>query len=332
MAQPVRRPEAGPPATEGSGRGPSTPQAATAPVPSPFTADASLRRRQRTERRWRLVLLAGAGLSIASLALLVARMLLDGVPHMNGAFWTNSYSPSGIRGQTAGIFDALVSSVIVLGMALLFAVPVGTAAGVYLHEYAPRNRVTDAIRATVSNLAGVPSVVYGLLGLAIFVRLFSDAFGLPRQGTYLAASLTLGVLILPILIVATEEALKTVPQTVRHASLGLGATQWQTIRNHVLPYALPGILTGQILALSRAAGETAPLLIIGLPTYQVFQTYGPLSTGTPLQVRAFYLASDARQQAIDLAAASIVVLLLATLALNLAAILLRDRLHKRIRW
>ncbi len=297
-----------------------------------FTADADLHRRRRTERRWKAVLLVGASFSIVGLAVLIVRMLADGVPHMNLDFWSESYSPSGIRGRTAGIFDALVSSILVLGMTMVIAVPVGTAAGIYLYEYAHKSRLTDWIRATVSNLAGVPSVVYGLLGLAIFVRLFADTFGMPRQGTYLAAALTLAVLILPILIVATEEALKTVPATVRHASLGLGATKWQTIRHHVLPYALPGILTGQILALSRAAGETAPLLIIGLPTYQVFQTYGPLATGTPLQVRAYYLASDARQEAIDLAAGAIVVLLLATLALNLLAIFLRDRLQNRIRW
>ncbi len=299
---------------------------------SMFASDPHLEKRKRTERRWRRALLTAAFLSLGSLALLILRMLLDGVPHMNLDFWTQSYSPSGIRNRTAGILDALISSLLVLAMTMLIAVPIGTAAGIYLHEYAARNRRTEWIRATVSNLAGVPSVVYGLLGLAIFVRLFSDVFGLPRQGTYLAAALTLAVLILPILIVATEEALKTVPATVRHASLALGATKWQTIRAHVLPYALPGILTGQILALSRAAGETAPLLIIGLPTYQVFQSYNPIGTGTPLQVRAYYLASDARQPAIDLAASAIVVLLLATLTLNLIAILLRARLQQRIRW
>lgn len=299
---------------------------------SMFASDPRLERRKRTERRWRRALLAAAILSLGSLAVLILRMLLDGVPHMNLDFWSNSYSPSGIRTRTAGILDALISSLLVLAMTMLIAVPIGTAAGIYLHEYASRGRITEWIRATVSNLAGVPSVVYGLLGLAIFVRLFSDVFGLPRQGTYLAAALTLAVLILPILIVATEEALKTVPATVRHASLALGATKWQTIRAHVLPYALPGILTGQILALSRAAGETAPLLIIGLPTYQVFQSYNPVGTGTPLQVRAYYLASDARQPAIDLAAGAIVVLLMATLALNLIAIFLRARLQKRIRW
>ncbi len=297
-----------------------------------FASDAHLERRKRTERRWRMALLATAVVSLGSLAILIARMLMDGLPHMGLDFWTQSYSPSGVRSRTAGILDALISSLIVLAMTMVIAVPVGAAAGIYLHEYAPRGRITEGIRATVSNLAGVPSVVYGLLGLAIFVRLFSDVFNMPRQGTYLAAALTLAVLILPILIVATEEALKTVPASVRHASLALGATKWQTIRSHVLPYALPGILTGQILALSRAAGETAPLLIIGLPTYQVFQSYNPLGSGTPLQVRAYYLASDARQPAIDLAAGAIVVLLLATLILNLLAIFLRDRLQRRIRW
>ncbi|MGB0652536.1 MAG: phosphate ABC transporter permease PstA [Thermoplasmatota archaeon] len=294
-------------------------------------ADAALKRRRRTERVAKGILVVGSLVSIAALAALLARMLSDGVPHMTLNFWTLDYSPRGLRNGESGILDALLSSLAVLAGTLLFAVPIGTAAGIYLHEYAAKSRLTEWIRATVSNLAGVPSVVYGLLGLAIFVRGFETVLDLPPGATNLAASLTLGVLILPILIVATEEALKTVPASARQASLALGATQWQTIRSHVLPYSLPGILTGQILALSRAAGETAPLLIIGIPTFALFG-FGPLDVGTPLQVRAYFLAQDPREAAINMAAASIVVLLLATLVLNLAAIVLRNRLQKRIRW
>ncbi len=295
-------------------------------------ADGSLKARRRKEKWAQFILLAGASFSLIALVVLLTRLLMDGLPFMDLAFWTSRYSPSGIRRGQSGIVDALVSSLVVLVMTMLFAVPVGTAAGIYLYEYAPKRRLTDWIRATVSNLAGVPSVVYGLLGLAIFVRLMSDISGLPAGATNLAAALTLGVLILPILIVSTEEALKTVPDSVRQASLGLGATKWQTIRHHVLPYSLPGILTGQVLALSRAAGETAPLLVIGIPTFTTILGFGPLDVGTPLQVRAYFLAQDSRRAAIEDAGAAIVVLLAATLLLNLAAIVLRHRLSKKIKW
>jgi phosphate transport system permease protein len=295
-------------------------------------ADAGLRRRRRREKVAKGVLLAGSLFTLLALAVLLWRMFADGVPHMNLAFWTRKYSPSGIGRGESGILDAVVTSLLVLVMAMLFALPVGTAAGIYLHEYAKPGRLTGWIRATVSNLAGVPSVVYGLLGLAIFVRLWADIANQHTGATNLAASLTLGVLILPIVIVATEEAIKTVPDSVRQASLAMGATRWQTIRSHVIPYALPGILTGQILALSRAAGETAPLLVIGIPTFTTILGFGPLDVGTPLQVRAYFLAEDARHAAINMAAAVIVVLLAATLLLNLAAILLRDRLQRRIKW
>lgn len=297
-----------------------------------LATDPGLKRRRRRERVAQAVLAFGALLSLAALVVLLARMLLDGVPHMSVQFWTERYSPRGLSTGESGIVDALLSSAIILVMAMAFAIPVGTAAGVYLHEYAKAGRITQWIRATVSNLAGVPSVVYGLLGLAIFVRLWADLSGGATAVTNIAAALTLGVLTLPILIVATEEALKTVPDAVRQASLALGATPWQTIRHHVVPYAVPGILTGQILALSRAAGETAPLLVIGIPTYTTLLGFAPTDIGTPLQVRAYFLSSDARQAAIDMAAATIVVLLLATIALNLAAILLRARLQRRIKW
>ncbi len=295
-------------------------------------ADSGMKARRRRETLAKYVLLGGALFSMAALAVLLVRLLMDGLPYMDVAFWTNKYSPLGIRRGDSGILDSLFSSVVILAMTMLFAVPVGTAAGIYLYEYAPRNRLTDWIRATVSNLAGVPSVVYGLLGLAIFVRLMADVTGRPSGATNLAAALTLGVLILPILIVSTEEALKTVPDSVRQASLGLGATKWQTIRHHVLPYALPGVLTGQVLALSRAAGETAPLLVIMIPTYTTILGFGPFDVGTPLQVRAYSLAQDSRRAAIEDAGAAIVVLLLATLLLNLAAIALRHRLSKKIKW
>jgi phosphate transport system permease protein len=234
----------------------------------------SLKTRRRAEAWARGMFVGASLLAVAILVMLLARLLQEGTRIvLSSSFWT-PYSPlQFVTGQT-GVLDAVLSSLVVLGLTLVFAVPIGTAAGVYLFEYAGTSRLAEWIRAAVSNLAGVPSVVYGLLGLAVFVRMLG--FG----ATNLASALTLAVLILPILIVATEEALKTVPGTVRRASLALGATKWQTIRSHVLPYALPGILTGQILALSRAAGETAPLLLLGIPTFTSAAAYGPMDAGT----------------------------------------------------
>lgn len=288
--------------------------------------DDRLRRRKRTERVAKALLAGAALVCLAILVTLLWRLLADGLPHMDLNFWTLRYSPLGLRTGESGIVDALFASLQMLGLTMLVALPVGTAAGIYLQEYAPSNRFTDLLRTTISNLAGVPSVVYGLLGLAVFVRM------LALGATLLSSALTMSVLILPILIVATEEALKTVPQAIRDASLAMGATKWQTIRHHVLPYALPGILTGNILALSRAAGETAPLLVIGVPVFTTLQTQGLDAIGTPLQVRIYFLSQDARTQAHEMAAAAIVVLLLATLVLNLAAILLRQRLQNKIKW
>lgn len=292
-----------------------------------LSSDARLRQRRRTETAARLVLLAGALLALGMLAILLYRLLDAGLEvALRSSFWTEYSAKDFTLGRPTGVLDAMLTSVVVLAMTLLFALPVGTAAGIYLHEYAKPGRTTEAIRTTVANLAGVPSVVYGLLGLAVFVRLL--AFG----ATNLSSALTLAVLILPIIIVATEEALKAVPQSVREASLAMGATQWQTVRSHVLPYALPGILTGQILALSRAAGETAPLLLLGIPTFTSLKAYGPLSAGAPLQVRLFGLTERSEAAAAELAAGAVVVLLLATLFLNLVAIVLRHRLHKKIQW
>jgi phosphate transport system permease protein len=264
---------------------------------------------------------------VVILAVLLVRLIADGFGALDWEFWSTRFSPLGLKsGGPSGIFDSLQATLTVLGITMLFAIPVGTAAGIYLHEYAGRGRLSDFIRATVANLASVPSVIYGLLGLAIFVRLLM--FG----ATNLSSALTLGVLILPILIVATEEALKTVPQPVRDASLAMGATKWQTIRYHVLPYSLPGILTGQILALSRAAGETAPLAILTIPTFSLAAGGGLFDPGAPLSLRAYTLATDPNAFARLDAAGAIVALLLVTLTLNLAAIIVRQRLSRKIKW
>lgn len=294
---------------------------------NPLAADANLLRRRRTEKIARALLLAGTLTTVAILLWLLGRLTADGLPHFTSAFWTKEYSPGALRrGEPVGMLDAIQSTLGFLGMTMAIALPLGIAGGIYLNEYAPHNRFTRLLRLTISNLAGVPSVVYGILGLAIFIRFVG------LEPNLLAAALTMATLILPILIIATEEALKTVPASVREASLALGATRWQTLRSHTIPYAMPGILTGSILALSRAAGETAPLLILGIPVYATVAGWGPFDAGTPLQVRAYFLASDARQDALNLAAASVVVLLVSTLVLNLVAITLRQWLGRRIKW
>lgn len=294
---------------------------------NPLAADANLVRRRRTELVARSLLLVGALTTVAILLWLLGRLTFDGLPHFTAAFWTEEYSPGALRrGEAVGMLDAIQATLGFLGMTMAIALPLGIAGGIYLNEYAPHNRFTRLLRLTISNLAGVPSVVYGILGLAIFIRFVG------LEPNLLAAALTMATLILPILIIATEEALKTVPASVREASLALGATRWQTLRSHTLPYAMPGILTGSILALSRAAGETAPLLILGIPVYATVAGFGPFDAGTPLQVRAYFLASDAREAALNLAAASVVVLLVSTLVLNLAAITLRQWLGRRIKW
>lgn len=292
----------------------------------PFAPDAALRRRQVKEKLAQALLFAASSLSVLILAVLLGRLLWDGLPAVDWGFLTDKYSPLALLTGTTGIGDAIVASAVILVFTMLFAVPLGVAGAIYLNEYATRGRLTRMIEATIANLAGVPSVVYGLLGLAIFVRF------LQIGANMLAAALTLGVLILPIIIVSSQEALKAVPNQLREASFGLGATKWQTVRHHVLPYALPGILTGNILALSRAAGETAPLLVIGLPVYTTMVGVGPLDPGTPLQTRIFFLANDPRATAQELAAGAVVVLLAVTLLLNLAAIVLRHRLSDRIKW
>lgn len=295
-------------------------------TPAEWATGRGLARRRRHEAIAKGFLFVASGTSLVILAVLLTRLAIDGVPALSAAFFTNPYSPLNIRTGTAGILDAIWASVVVLALTMLFAVPLGVGGAVYLNEYATKNRFTDLIETTIANLAGVPSVVYGLLGLAVFVRF------LALGATMLTAALTMATLVLPIILVATQEALKAVPDTVRQASYGLGATKWQTVRHHILPTAMSGILTGNILAMSRAAGETAPLLVITLPVYTTLIGFAPTDPGTPLQLRIYYLAQDPRVAAHELAAGAIVVLVAVTLLLNLSAILLRNRYNKLVQW
>jgi phosphate transport system permease protein len=229
--------------------------------------------------------------------------------------------------SAAGYRVGIVGSLWLLGLVALIAIPVGVAAGVYLEEYAPPGRMRRIIQTNIANLAGVPSIVYGILGLALFVRAFGVK-ALALGPCLLAGALTLSVLILPIVVITTQEALRTVPGSLRQAALALGATRWQMVAGHVLPTAMPGIMTGTILGLSRAIGETAPLIMVGaagairrLPT-------GPLERYTALPVEIYNYAKEPDRMFQTIAAGGIVILLILLLSMNAAAILIRNRFQR----
>jgi phosphate transport system permease protein len=237
--------------------------------------------------------------------------------------WKQSSDP-----LTAGFRVGLVGSLWLLGMVALFAIPVGVGAAVYLEEFAAPGRLRRIIQTNIANLAGVPSIVYGILGLALFVR----AFGFKAMAlgpTLWAGSLTLGLLVLPVIVIATQEALRTVPPSLRQAALALGATRWQVVRDHVLPSALPGILTGTILGLSRAIGETAPLLMVGAAGSILRPPKGPSDRYTALPVEIYNYAKEPDTDFQVVAAGGILLLLILLLSMNATAILIRNRYARR---
>ncbi len=240
------------------------------------------------------------------------------------------------RPETAGIRTALFGSLWMILITILFAFPVGVGAAIYLEEYTNSSRLNRIIQLNIDNLAGVPSIVYGILGLAIFVRAFSfitsgQVFGLEGSTgrTLLSAGMTMGLLVLPLIIINTQEAIRAVPASLKQASYGLGATRWQTIWYHILPSAMPGILTGTILAISRAIGETAPLIIVGASTLITTDPSGPFSQFTVLPIQIYNWITRPQDEYHRLAAAAILVLLMTLLSLNLFAVLLRNRFSRR---
>ncbi|HXW05689.1 MAG TPA: phosphate ABC transporter permease PstA [Vicinamibacterales bacterium] len=259
-------------------------------------------------------------LALATLFALLADVFVDGWDRLSWGFLTGYPSR---RAENAGILPALVGSVYVIGLTALIAVPLGIAAAVHLEEYARESRVSRIIEINIANLAGVPSIIYGLLGLGLFVR----TMGMGRS--VLAGAATLGLLVLPVVILSTREALRAVPKSLREGSYALGATKWQTTWHQVLPSAFPGILTGLILALSRAIGETAPLITIGALTYVPFVPDGVWSPFTVLPIQIFNWVSRPQAAFARNAAAGIIVLLLLLLAMNALAVFLRDRYQKR---
>ncbi len=280
-----------------------------------------LRRQKLGDGLFQVVAVVGVVIALATLGALIADALVDGLPRIDWKFLTSFPSR---KPAEAGIFSALVGSVYLITLTAVVAIPIGIAAAVYLEEYTNQSsRLSRIIEVNVANLAGVPSIIYGLLGLELFVR----AMRLERS--LLAGALTLALLVLPIVIIASREAIRAVPGTIREAAYALGATQWQTTKDHVLPLAFPGILTGIILAVSRAIGETAPLITIGALTYVAFVPDGVLSPFTALPIQIFNWVSRPQHGFHINAAAGIVVLLLVTLLLNALAIFLRNRYQKQ---
>jgi phosphate transport system permease protein len=259
-------------------------------------------------------------LALVTLGVLILDVFLDGWGRLSWAFLTSYPSR---RAGDAGILPALVGSIYVIGLTALIAIPLGVAAAIHLEEYGRQSRMSRLIEINIANLAGVPSVIYGLLGLGLFVR----TMGLGRS--VLAGAATLALLALPVVILSTREALRAVPKSLREASYALGATKWQTIWHQVLPCALPGVLTGLILSLSRAIGETAPLITIGALTYVPFVPDSIWSPFTVLPIQIFNWVSRPQAAFATNAAAGIIVLLMLLLAMNALAVFLRDRYQKR---
>ncbi len=245
-------------------------------------------------------------------------------------------TPMSSKAEFAGVRTAILGSLWMVGIAILFALPIGTGAAIYLQEYASKNFINNIIQTNINNLAGVPSIVYGMLGLAIFVRALEpftsgSLFGVTDSNgrTILSAGLTMGTLVLPLIIINAQEAIKAVPDSLRQAAFGVGATRWQTVWHHVLPNALPGILTGSILAVSRAIGETAPLIVVGASTFISIDPDGPFSKFTALPIQIYQWTTRAQSEFHSIAAAAIIVLLILLLTLNASAILLRNRVQRK---
>jgi len=263
-------------------------------------------------------------IGLVVLAVLLVDIAVDGVPRLSWKFITSF--PSVIP-ENSGIYPALLGSLWLVALTALISVPLGIGAAVYLEEYAADTWLTRFIEVNISNLAGVPSIIYGLLGLGIFVNLLPSV---TSGESILSGALTLSLLILPIIIIATREALRTIPNAVREGGYALGATRWEVIRSHLLPMALPGALTGTILALSRAIGEAAPLIVVGAATYITFAPTGPLSNYSALPIQIFSWISQPQPGFQTAAAAGIVVLIVVLLLTNSVAVMLRNKYQKRV--
>jgi phosphate transport system permease protein len=276
--------------------------------------------RKHADLLFQIVSLAALVVALAALGALVFDIFRDGASRLSWSFIVNIASRNA---EQAGVYHALMGSIWVIALTGLMALPVGVAAAIFLEEYGSRSRVARFIELNIANLAAVPSIIYGLLGLGLFVRLMG------MGQSVLAGASTLALLALPVVILSTREALRTVPSSIREGSYALGATKWQTIWYQVLPMALPGVLTGLILALSRAIGETAPLITIGALTYIPFAPDSVWSKFTVLPIQVFNWVSRPQADFKANAAAGILVLLALLLSMNAVAIVVRDRHQRR---
>jgi phosphate transport system permease protein len=301
---------------------------------------ARLRTEIKRRRRWDLVFIVigifALLLGLMTLATLFIDMLIDGWERLHPEFFTSFPSR---RAAHAGILSAWVGSLAVMVVTGTVAIPLGVATGIWLEEYAPRHWVTNVIEININNLAGVPSIIFGLLALGLFVYSFNLGQSIRTAG------LTLALLILPVMIVGTREAIRSIPQSIREGAYALGATRWQTVQHHILPYSLPGILTGVIIGMARAIGETAPIITIGALTFIAFLPPPPITDAPPflsfewleapftvMPIQIFNWTSRPESAFQHNAAAAGLVLVAMTLIMNGLAILLRYRLRKNIKW
>ena len=282
--------------------------------------NANLQRRKRFGQLIYFLLLSCVLIGIIGLLILLARVLFDGIDWLSWHFLTNFPSR---HPEIAGMKSAIFGTIWTIALTGVLTVPIGIGAAIYLEEYSPKNWFTQIIEINISNLAGVPSIVYGLLGLALFVQWMSIG------RSVLAGALTLALLVLPIIILAAREAIRAVPDSYRQASYALGSTKWQTQKSVVLPSAMPSILTGVILALSRAIGEAAPIIAISALVYLTFIPTNPLSKFTVMPIQIFNWVSRPQDEFRGLAAAGIIILLLILLGMNSVAIYLRNRYQKQ---
>lgn len=293
-------------------------------------------KRKRQDFVFNIVGIVCTLVGIVTLGALLADLLIDGLPRLNWTFLTSFPSRFADR---AGILSSWVGTLLIMLVTASTAVPLGVGAGIYLEEYARKNWLTNLIEINIANLAGVPSIIYGLMALGLLVYQFK------LGQSVLTGGLTLAFLILPIVIVATREALRTIPQGIREAAYALGSTKWQVVRHHLLPYSLGGTMTGIIIALSRAIGETAPLITIGALTFIAFLPPPPIKAQPPfisfewlwspfsvLPIQMFNWVSRPDQDFVVNAAGAGLVLIVVTLLLNAIAIMIRYRVRKRIKW
>ncbi len=297
---------------------------------------AMIKRHKRNDILFATIGLVAIMFGLLALLTLFVDLVLDGYPRFNIQFFSDFPSR---RAGSAGLLSAWVGSILVMLVTFLTAVPIGVAAGLYLEEYAPKNWFSDLIEINVSNLAGVPSIIYGLLALGLFV------YGLNLGQSILTAGLTLGLLILPIVIVSTREAIRSIPEAIREAAYAVGATKWQVVRDHVVKYSQGGILTGVIIGMSRALGETAPIITIGALTFIAFLPPSPITTEVPfisfewlsssftvLPIQMFNWLSRPDHAFHINAAATGAIIIVVTLLMNGTAIWLRYKIRKNIKW